>query len=316
MIVNADILRILPVSIRDVLRDTILENSIEHLEEINIRVNKPLILKMSDVKGKNDLLTDIVISEQLLKEALGYISNFSMYAYEDEVREGFITIKGGHRIGITGKVVMEGNDIKTIKNISSLNIRIARQIKGCANEVLKEIMSGEIGNILIISPPCMGKTTLLREMVRVLSDRFRYKIGIVDERGEIAACHMGVPQNDIGQRCDVMDGCRKDKGIMMLVRSMSPDIIAVDELGGICDVEAVKMAGNYGGIVISTIHGNGISSIFEKKFMNDLLNDKFFKYFIVIGNNRIAKIYDKDGNCYGKDYRLFGSDTGNNIDGL
>ncbi len=286
------------------------------LEEINIRINRPIILRLSDVNGRKELLIECNVNEEFLKETLGYISNFSMYAYEEEVREGFLTIKGGHRIGISGKTVMNNGEVKTIKNITSLNIRIARQVKGCADEVMNVIMRPVFENTLIISPPCMGKTTLLREMVRVLSDEYKYKLGLVDERGEIAACHMGVPQNDIGIRCDVMDGCSKDVGLVMLIRSMSPDIIAVDELGGSKDVEAIRHAGSYGGRVICTIHGNSMEVVKNKTYMSDLVKERFFKYYIIIGSNRTARIYDENGKCYDKVCRLYNNNTRDNYDGF
>lgn len=311
-----DILRILPLKMRESLYGIFDENVKKHLEEINIRINRPVILRLSDYNGRREILTDFMVTDEILKETVGYISNFSLYAYEDQVKEGFLTIKGGHRIGISGKTIMSGRDVKTIKNITSLNIRIARQIKGCANDVMENIMKSDFDNTLIISPPCMGKTTLLREMVRLLSDKYKYKIGLVDERGEIAACHMGIPQNDIGQRCDVMDGCKKDIGLMMLVRSMSPDIIAVDELGSESDIEAIKMAGNYGGKIIGTIHGNSITSIANKKFMKDLIEEKFFKNYIIIQKSRIAKIFDENGKCYDKDCRLFNDNIRNYTDGF
>lgn len=311
---NIEVLTILPINLRNELQKIIKGNLIEALEEINIRAGKPVILRLSNRNGKYDIVTEYMVSNGDIRETLGYISDFSMYAYEEEVREGFLTIRGGHRIGISGKVVMENGNIKTIKNITSLNIRIARQVKGCADEIMSAIMKEEFENTLIISPPCMGKTTLLREMVRLLSDRYKYKVGLVDERGEIAACHMGVPQNDIGLRTDVMDGCKKDKGIMMLIRSMSPDIIAIDELGGEKDVEAIYTAGNYGGRVIGTIHGKSIEVIVKKQFVDDVISNGFFKNYIVLQGDRTAKIFDGNGKCDGKVYRLYSDSTWNDSD--
>ncbi len=304
------------MSIRHKMKEIMEKLQKNTLEEINIRINRPIILRISDIDGRREVLIDYNVTEEFIKETLGYISNFSMYAYEEEVREGFLTIRGGHRIGISGKTVMDGNVVKTIKNITSLNIRIARQVKGCADEVMDIIMKPAFENTLIISPPCMGKTTLLREMVRMLSDEYGYKLGLVDERGEIAACHMGVPQNDIGIRCDVMDGCRKDIGLMMLIRSMSPEIIAVDELGGREDIEAVRLAGSYGGKVLCTIHGDSLATVGNKRYLKELMDEKLFKYYIIIGRNRTARIFDGNGKCYDKVCRLYNNNTWDNNDGL
>ncbi|MBP3337828.1 MAG: stage III sporulation protein AA [Lachnospiraceae bacterium] len=312
---SIDILRILPVDLRGVLSE-ISKGFEDTLEEINVRVNKPVILRVGGENGPSEIVTDYVVGQGNIKEMLGFISNFSMYAYEEEVREGYITIKGGHRVGISGKIVMDDEKVKTIKNISSINIRVARQIKGCADEIINNLMINGFENTLIISPPCKGKTTLLREMVRLLSDRYNYKLGLVDERGEIAACHMGIPQNDVGIRTDVMDGCKKDKGITMLVRSMSPEIVAVDELGNESDVKAIFMAGSYGRGILATIHGNSVKSVLNKGFMKELDKESFFKKFIVIGDNRMARIFDEKGNCDGKIYRLCGDNCRHNTDGF
>ncbi len=290
------------------------EKTRRQMEEINIRVNKPVIIRLGGQGRKNEKVTKFIATNTDIREALGYISNFSMYAYEEEVREGFLTIKGGHRIGICGKTVSEGESIKTIKNINALNIRIARQIAGCADEVIMKLTKDGFDNTLIISPPCMGKTTLLREMIRLLSDRFLYKVGLVDERGEIAACHVGIPQNDIGIRTDVMDGCSKSEGIMMLVRSMAPEILAVDEIGKIKDVEAILMAGGYGGRVLGTIHGSSVEAVKDKPFMRELISEGFFKNYVVITEDRNIRVFDKDGVSDDKIYRFYSDYFGDNSD--
>ncbi len=283
------------------------------IEEINIRISKPIILRLGTASIKKEYITSYIVTSDDIRETLGFVSNFSMYAYEEEVKEGFITIKGGHRIGISGKVVMMANEVKTIKNITSLNIRIARQKIGCAKEVIKKLTMQGFDNTLIISPPCLGKTTLLRELVRLLSDEYKYKVGLVDERGEIAACHMGVPQNDIGIRTDVMDGCKKNLGMMMLVRSMSPQIVAVDELGGADDMEAVRIVGNSGGKIVATIHGSDFKSIANKDFMKNVIKEHFFKYFIVITKDRHINILDENGISDGEVYRFYSDNSRNNI---
>jgi stage III sporulation protein AA len=166
-----------------------------------------------------DLLAKAVqITKNEIRETMEYISNYSLYAFEDEIRQGFITINGGHRIGIAGKIIIENDEIKGMKHISFINIRLAHQVKGCANKVIPYLIDEKTKGIyhtLIISPPRCGKTTLLRDIIRQLSDgNSRYpgmNVGVVDERSEIGACYMGTPQNDLGIRTDVLDCCPKAK---------------------------------------------------------------------------------------------------------
>ena len=193
----------------------------------------------------------------MIREAMEYISGYSLYAYEEQLKEGFITIRGGHRVVIAGKVVMEQGRVKTIKNISSINIRISHQIIGCSDEIMKYLS----GNILIVSPPRMGKTTLLRDILRNLANMEKQSVAIVDERSEIAACYNGVPQNDIGERCDVLDCCPKDTGMLILLRTMSPTYIAVDELASSDDVESVLKITGAGAYIAATIHGGSIGEV-------------------------------------------------------
>lgn len=200
------------------------------------------------------------ISVNEIREMMEYISNFSVYAYEEELKQGFLTIEGGHRVGVCGKVVMQEGNIRTIRNISFLNIRLAREKKGCAKAMIPFLFEGEhLCHTLIISPPGLGKTTLLRDMIREISDgskeRKGKKVGVIDERSELAGCYYGVPQNDLGSRTDVLDGCPKTLGIELLLRSMSPEVIAVDELGGEKDIQLIKKSIYCGCSILATIHG-------------------------------------------------------------
>ena len=303
-----EILKILPLGLRRYMENILERQSGKNIEEINLRTNKNVIIRFSSKGGREEMVTEYIIGESEMKEALGYMSNFSMYAYEEQVKAGFLTVRGGHRIGISGRVVVNEGEIRTIKNINSLNIRVAHEIKGCADRIMSCIMDDGFENTLIISPPCMGKTTLLREMIRQLSDNYKYKLGVIDERGEIAACFMGIPQNDVGIRTDVMDGCPKCSGISMMIRSMSPDIVAVDEIGTDEDVKALSMAGGFGGKILGTIHGNDIMDVVDKRFMNSAMEDKFFKNYIVLSmekdihnrDARIARIYDESRKLFGE----------------
>lgn len=289
-----------------------LQNShLELLQEIRLRTNKPLIIRMdnkeyflSEDKLTNYLNNAYIVTEKDLKETMEFISNYSLYAFEDELRNGYITVDGGHRVGLAGKVVIENNCVKTIKNITCINIRISHQIKGCADGVLPYIIENErVLHTLIISPPRCGKTTLLRDIVRQLSQgtsAFKgFTIGVVDERSEIGGCYRGVPQNDLGIRTDILDGCPKTEGMLMLIRSMSPQVIAVDEIGSSSDIEAIDFVINAGCKMICTVHGASLSEVKNKPILEKLINKNIIDRFVILENKNgigdVKKIYDMQG---------------------
>lgn len=211
--------------------DDKLDEAIKNAEEIRIRVGQPICIR----NHKNEFFLSQSITSENMIRILENFSNNSIYSVQNEINSGFITIQGGHRIGITGTCVFENDTIKNIKYISSLNIRVAREVKNCSKNILMSIIQNrEFDNTLILSPPGCGKTTLIRDIVRQLSDGSdycnSYQVGLVDERAEIAAMYKGMPQNDIGKRTDVMNHCKKDVGIKMLIRSMGPQVIATDEI--------------------------------------------------------------------------------------
>lgn len=286
----------------------------EKIEEIRLRNGKPLTISYegkdyfirSDGKICIDINEGFIVTEKHIHSTFQLISNYSVYAYQEEIKNGYITIKGGHRVGIGGKVVYGSKGIETIKNISSLNIRVAREKKNISDHITPYLIgsSRKFYNTLIISSPQCGKTTLLRDIIRNLSDGYGmvnnegFKISIVDERSEIAGMYRGIPQNDIGLRTDVLDGCLKSDGIMMAIRSMSPDIIAVDEIGGKKDVEAIHEALRAGIKLIATIHGYSIEELKEKASMEELFKEKIFERFIILDRSRgvgtIREIIDGD----------------------
>ncbi|BCN30391.1 stage III sporulation protein AA [Anaeromicropila herbilytica] len=306
-----EILKIFSLNLRRVISS--LELDYEKLQEIRLRVNGPLIVIYDNKEyfiTKDSNLVNLqeeayLVSQNEIRETMEYISNYSMYAFEDEIKQGFITIQGGHRIGIAGKTILENDKIKNIKHISFINIRLSHQIKGCASKVLPFIMNGteDIFHTLIISPPRCGKTTLLRDVIRQLSNGHSkflgQSVGVIDERSEIGACYMGVPQNELGIRTDILDCCPKANGMMMLIRSMSPRIIAVDEVGSKEDIEAIEYVINCGCKLIATVHGSSIDDIKTKPILGRLVREKIFERYIVL-NNRITvgnveEIYDARG---------------------
>ena len=277
-------------------------SGLEPLEEVRLRAGKPLILQnyFKEWFVKNDgTLSDkpadsFIVKQEDILSSLELISENSIYAYLDEIKNGYITMKGGHRVGLSGRVVSEGGTVRNIKDIAGLNIRISNQIFGCSERVIGFIIKSgnDDHNTLIISPPKCGKTTILRDIARVLSDGapkhcFKgVKVGVVDERSELAACLRGIPQNNVGIRTDVLDGCPKSIGMPMLVRSMSPKVIITDEIGNEGDREAVHGVLNAGVRIIASAHGYNISELKSRREVLKMMDEKVFERYIVLGNAR------------------------------
>lgn len=247
-------------------------------EEIRIRVGQAISIKLQN----DEIFLNQVITNEILIRILENFSNNSIYSVQNEINTGYITLRGGHRVGLSGTSVFSNNEIKNIKYISSLNIRIAREVKGASDDVLRKIIKNNIfENTLIVSPPGCGKTTILRDMIRNLSNGFENfrgeNISLVDERSEIAAMYKGVPQNDVGIRTDVMSNLKKSTGIRMMIRSMGPQIIATDEIGGENDFNSVVDAVYSGVKLLLTVHGNDIDDV-SKSFIDNYL----FKNIVVL----------------------------------
>ncbi len=280
-----DVIDYLSEKIKNEIKTYIL--NIEDIEEIRLRINKPIILKNSE---GNNLLIHIVSKEELL-ETFQKVCEHSIYSYQKQICEGFITIKGGHRVGIAGSCVVENGKIININYISSLNFRIAREKKDVSNNCFKFILNeNEINNTLIISKPGCGKTTILRDLVRKISTK--KTCGIVDERGEIAAMFKGEPQNDIGILSDVMDNCSKSDGMKMLIRSMSPEFIVCDEIGSKQDIEAINYAICSGVKGIFTAHGNSFEEIMLNENIKQLLEKYIIQTIIILDDKIKGKIKD------------------------
>lgn len=277
---------------------------LEGLEEIRVRIGQPMeflygtkicYLKLNANEAVfcesrevwRNKINLYLASSTDIAEMMSYISNYSLYAYKEEIKQGYITIEGGHRIGVAGQAAIEGGRIAGIYHIAFLNIRVAHERFGCADKILPLIRQrNSIYNTLILSAPGAGKTTLLRDSIRALSTGEEHfegvKVCVVDERSEIAACYHGVPQNDLGPRTDVLDGCGKAEGLLMLIRAMSPQVVAVDELGTQEDFLAVEQAVNCGSRVIGTVHAADMRELSEKKYLRQWMEKSIFKRFILI----------------------------------
>ncbi|HWQ79280.1 MAG TPA: stage III sporulation protein AA, partial [Anaerovoracaceae bacterium] len=220
----------------------------------------------------------------IINNTFNSLLNFSAYAYQEELANGYITIEGGHRVGICGRTVMENGKVKTIKEISSINIRRSREIIGVSDPCMGYLMKGKhrIFNTIIISPPKCGKTTLLRDMIRNFSG-MGFQVGVCDERSELSGMYSGRPSYDLGARTDILDGCPKEKGMIMLIRSMSPDLIATDEIGKQEDCRAIEAAVCAGISLLTTIHGNSYEDV-RNSSIGELVSKGVFERLIFLSN--------------------------------
>ena len=248
--------------------DLIKKIHIDNINEITLRAGKKVTVKSDNIYYK----IDYIVNSVELNECFKRFCDFSVYAYLNEIKYGFITIKGGHRIGICGTVVIKDGDVYNIKDISSVNIRIAKEFIGCSDK-----LDFDIKNLLVVSPPCCGKTTIIRDLCRKLGNKS--KVSVIDERGEIAAMCNGMSFFDIGAMTDVLSLVPKQKGIEYVLRSMSPDYIVMDEIAD-SDRDALKKVVTSGVRVIATAHGDDIN-----KTLTRLEIDKtFFDNIVLLGN--------------------------------
>lgn len=287
------VLSFLPQKIAMYLSD-LPPNKWNEIEEIRIRIGRPVELSL----GVTYELLPIVTTEEDAIQLLNNVTNFSMYTMEEELKRGYITIEGGHRIGLAGKVILEGGHVKAIAHIASFNIRIAKEQIGCAEHLIPYIYRNGWQNTMIIGPPQTGKTTILRDLTRIISSGVEnkhiaaMKVGVVDERSEITGCVHGVPQLQFGPRLDVLDACPKAEGMMMLIRSMSPQVIIADEIGRQEDSLAVLEAINAGIHLVISVHGFSFDDMMRRPHIQEILQLQVFKRFIILNRD------PQQGFCY------------------
>lgn len=276
-----------PKHIKEALENNISEEEVNIIEEIRIRINLPIIVKLEE----KEKIIDYKVSTEDINYIFQKICENSIYAYQNQIANGFVTIKGGNRVGIVGTAVVQNGKVTNLNYVSGLNFRIAQEIIGCSNKIMPNIIRGEtIYNTLIIAMPGMGKTTLLRDIIRNLSNGFTdgntkikgQNISVIDERGEISATYRGGSQNDLGIRTDVLNDIPKAIGMKMAIRSMAPQIIAADEIGSVDDVNAIQYAICCGIKGIFTAHGNSVEDVKKNTELKSLIDNKIFEKFIII----------------------------------
>ena len=268
------------------------ENRKEFVEEIRIRVNKRVSLKY----GQENIFINYVITKEEMDNILDRIFKGSRYTYQNEIVNGFVTIDGGHRVGLTGEVIIDDGKIININNISSLNIRISRIIKDVSLFLDDYIVNdNSICNTLIVSIPGQGKTTILKDLIRRISDGKinglrSLNVSVVDERCELATNIDKEGKNNLGERTDVISNVSKDKGMRILIRSMAPDVIVVDEIGTKDDVEAIKYAVTSGIKGIFTAHGDSFERLIKSPILRELIDLNIIERIIVLSKTEKGKI--------------------------
>lgn len=291
------------------LREILLASGISEqtLREIRLRTGRGFLLETAEGerllnRNGRKVFTEneaYRVTEADVKTSLELLTGYSVYAFEEELRQGYFTVEGGHRIGVAGHAVMEEGKVLRLTQISFLNFRVAHECKECSKELFQRLYGERrYYHTLLFAPAGCGKTTFLRDLIRLLSNA-GLRVGVADERSELAACHHGIPQHDLGMRTDVMDGCPKAEAMRMLLRSMTPQILAADEIGMEEDVYAIRAAAGSGCKVIASAHGGTLEELQRNPVLRKLWEERRFERYVRLEKTeksfRVRAIYDGDG---------------------
>ena len=268
------------------------EGDRDRAEELRLRVGWPMTVL---VEGRERSLGGPPVERGELDQLVEIASRASLHTVLDQVRRGYLTMEGGHRIGLCGTAVLREGEIHSLRNLSSANLRIARQVRGAAAPVLDRLCpGGRLAGTLILAPPGQGKTTLLRDLIRSVSEGegcCPLRVALADERGEVAAMYNGQPQLEVGRRTDVTEGCPKDQGLMLLLRAMNPQVLAVDEITAPEDVRALSAAGGCGGTLLASAHGEGRAGLECRALYRPLLEEGMFRFLVRIHREGERRVY-------------------------
>lgn len=252
------------------------------IEEIRLRAGRPMTVMVPE----KEIPTGSIVTVDDLELTIEIASQASAYTVLNQVKNGFVTIRGGHRLGICGTGVVKNGEIFNLRQVSSLALRVARELPGAAVPLLRELQeNGALQSTLILSPPGRGKTTLLRDLIRCVSDGQGIpasRIGVADERGELAAMFGGLPQMKIGARTDVVDGCPKAAAMLLLLRGMNPQVLAVDEITAPEDVEAMEIAAGCGVVLLATAHAGSLEDLYRRPLYRRLMEENIFRRIVLI----------------------------------
>ena len=262
------------------------------LEEIRLRPHAPVRLHFAHREG--ELGVEVLPGE--LELTLELAARASIHTVLPQLRRGYLTLRGGHRLGVCGSAVLGEGELRSISPVSSLNLRLARQVKGAGEGLVPSLCpGGRFRSALILAPPGAGKTTLLRDVVRCLSDGIGcapHRVGLADERGEVAALYRGIPQLDVGRRTDVMEGCSKSVALMLLLRGMNPQVLAADEITEMADVRSMEQAAGCGVELLCTAHGADKGDLSRRKVYRELVETGIFHTLVTIRGEKGARRYE------------------------
>ena len=263
------------------------------VRELRVRAGGAVRLTTRD----GELTCPCTPTPQQVEQMAEALCEHALYARAQEQRQGFVTLRGGHRMGLCGRVIAQGQSVRALREISSFCVRVAGQWRGAADRLLPHLRdeSGHVRSVLILGMPGMGKTTMLRDACRSLSQDGA-RLGVVDERGELAAMCGGAPQLDVGPNTDVLDGCCKEAGMRWLLRAMSPQALVTDELGTAADAQAVLDVVRAGVSVLCTLHGRDLESALNRGALYALARERAFDRYALLDTRevgRLCAVYDE-----------------------